>query len=97
MPDHRLLTPADVAEDLGLPYPWIMRNDITVQGKWMHPPEAVRVMVGLVRAGLVRLAEYAVTEFALTRVNEAVAHASANGSPFRVTLLRPGVATRDSV
>lgn len=23
-------------EGLDLPYPWIMRNDITVRGKWMY-------------------------------------------------------------
>ncbi len=73
-------------DDLALPYPWIMRNDITVRGKWMYPPEAVRMMVGLVRAGLLRLEEYAVTEFALSRVNEAIAHAAANGGPFRLTV-----------
>lgn len=27
--------------DLALPYPWIMRNCVTVHGQWMHPPEAV--------------------------------------------------------
>ncbi|WP_279356183.1 zinc-binding alcohol dehydrogenase family protein [Methylobacterium indicum] len=84
-------------DDLALPYPWIMRNDITVRGKWMYPPEAVRMIVGLVRAGLLRLEEYAVTEFALSRVNEAIVHAAANGGPFRLTVLRPGGAMRDSV
>lgn len=76
-------------EDLALPYPWLMRNDITVRGKWMYPPEAVPRLVGLVRAGLLRLEEYAVTAFPLDAVNEAVAHAAANGGPFRMTVLHP--------
>ncbi len=76
-------------EDLALPYPWIMRNDVTVRGKWMYPPHAVPLMVGLVRAGLLRLEEYAVTAFPLDAVNGAVAHAAANGGPFRLTVLQP--------
>lgn len=28
-------------EDLALPYPWIMRNLITVRGQWMYHPAAV--------------------------------------------------------
>ncbi|TGD99270.1 alcohol dehydrogenase catalytic domain-containing protein [Methylobacterium nonmethylotrophicum] len=77
-------------DDLALPYPWIMRNAITVRGQWMYPPEAVIRMVGLVRAGLLRLEEYAVTAFPLAAVNEAVAHAAAQGGPFRLAVLRPG-------
>jgi alcohol dehydrogenase len=55
----------------------------------MYPPEAVPRLVGLVRAGLLRLEEYAVTTFPLDAANEAVAHAAANGGPFRMTVLRP--------
>ena len=38
---------------LDLPYPWIMRNCITLHGKWMYPTEATTLMVGLIRGGLV--------------------------------------------
>lgn len=76
-------------EDLALPYPWIMRNDVTIRGKWMYPPDAVTRMVALVRSGLLRLEQYAVTVFPLAAVNEAVRHAAANGGPFRLTVLRP--------
>ena len=76
-------------EDLALPYPWIMRNDITIRGQWMYRPEAVTRMAALVRAGLLRLDEYAVTGFPLVEANEAVTHAAANGGPFRLTVIRP--------
>ena len=33
----------------------------------------------------------AVTEFNLTDVNQAVLHAAANGGPFSLTVLRPGI------
>lgn len=75
-------------EDLALPYPWIMRNNITVLGQWMYRPEAVAGMVGLIRSGLLDLAHYAVTEFFIEDANEAVAHAAANAGPFKVTILR---------
>jgi alcohol dehydrogenase len=76
-------------EDLGLPYPWLMRNGITVLGRWMYPPDAVDGLVRLVRSGLLDLHAFAVTEFDLVDVNDAVAHAAAHGGPFRSTVLRP--------
>jgi alcohol dehydrogenase len=66
-----------------------MRNCITVRGQWMYPPEAVTRMTGMVRAGLVRLDDFAVTSFDLDHVNEAVAHAAANARPFQMTVLQP--------
>jgi NADPH:quinone reductase-like Zn-dependent oxidoreductase len=74
---------------LELPYPWIMRNCITIHGVWMYPPEAALGLIGLVRSGLLRLDHFAVTEFDLDHANEAVAHAAANGGPFKMTVLRP--------
>ena len=46
-------------------------------------------MVGLIRAGLIRLEDFAVTEFALDQVNDAVAHSAANSGPFKMTVVRP--------
>ncbi|RFU44876.1 zinc-binding alcohol dehydrogenase family protein [Paraburkholderia sp. DHOC27] len=76
-------------DGLSLPYPWIMRNDITIRGKWMYPPEAVTRMTGLVRAGLFDLRQFEVTTFALDDANEAVAHAAHHGGPFRMTVIQP--------
>ncbi|WP_321925016.1 zinc-binding dehydrogenase [Paraburkholderia guartelaensis] len=74
---------------LELPYPWIMRNDITVRGKWMYPTHAVTLMAGLIRGALLDLGHFDVTTFALDDANEAVAHAAANGGPFNMTVIRP--------
>ena len=74
---------------LELPYPWIMRNCITIHGQWMYPREATTRMIGLIRSGLIRLDHFAVTEFGLDQANEAVAHAAANSGPFKLTVLRP--------
>lgn len=76
-------------DDLALPYPWIMRNNITVRGQWMYPREATNRLVGLVRAGLLKLEDFEVTAFGLDRINEAVAHAAAHGGPFRRTVVTP--------
>jgi alcohol dehydrogenase len=76
-------------EDLALPYPWIMRNNITILGQWMYEREAVTGMVGLIRGGLLDLDHYAVTEFILADANAAVTHAAANAGPFNLTVLRP--------
>lgn len=74
---------------LELPYPWIMRDCISIHGVWMYPPEATNGLVGLIRSGLLPLDQFEVTAFDLDHVNEAVAHAAANGGPFRMTVLQP--------
>ncbi|WP_114810578.1 alcohol dehydrogenase catalytic domain-containing protein [Paraburkholderia kururiensis] len=74
---------------LELPYPWIMRNDITLRGKWMYPKEAVTLMTGLIRCGLLDLGHFDVRVFALDDANEAVVHAAVNGGPFRMTVIAP--------
>ena len=70
---------------LELPYPWIMRNCITIHGAWMYRPEAVVGMAALIRCGLLDLGNYEVTGFGLEEANEAVAHAAANSGAFRLT------------
>ncbi|TDH57849.1 zinc-binding alcohol dehydrogenase family protein [Dankookia rubra] len=76
-------------EDLALPYPWIMRSLITVRGQWMYDAAAVPGMVGLIRSGLLDLEQWAVTEFPLAEVNDAVEHAAAEAGPFKLTALKP--------
>lgn len=76
-------------DDLHLPYPWIMRNCITIHGQWLCSREAITRMVGLIRSGLLRLEEFDVTAFKLDEANAAVAHAAAHGGPFKLTVLKP--------
>ena len=75
--------------DLALPYPFLMRNSITVRGQWMCPREAVVRMIALVQAGVLSLDPFALTSFALDQVSEAVAHAAAHAGPFAMTVLAP--------
>ncbi len=74
---------------LDLPYSWMMRNCISIHGRWMYPRDAASRMIGLVRAGLVKLEEFTATTFSLEQANEAVAHAAANGGPFKMTVICP--------
>jgi alcohol dehydrogenase len=74
---------------LELPYPWIMRNCISIHGAWMYPPEAAIRLVGLIRSGLLRLDGYEIVTFDLDHANEAVAHAAANAGPFKMTVIGP--------
>ncbi|KUR76170.1 alcohol dehydrogenase [Novosphingobium sp. Fuku2-ISO-50] len=76
-------------EDLALPYPWIMRNLITVRGQWMYDAAAIPGLVGLIRSGLLDLRHWAVTAFPLDDANAAVANAAAQAGPFRLTVLKP--------
>ncbi|UFH51199.1 MDR/zinc-dependent alcohol dehydrogenase-like family protein [Pseudomonas sp. KNUC1026] len=77
------------ADDLALPYPWLMRNNITLMGQWMYPRTAVSTLVGLIRAKLLPLNHFDVTAHPLAAVNEAVAQAARDAGAFRMTVLRP--------
>ena len=82
-------------DDLALPYPWIMRNNITLRGQWMAPRDAPARIVALVRSGLLSLDDFDVTAFVLADVNAAVEHAAANGGAFQRTVLTmPGATAR---
>jgi len=76
-------------EGLNLPYPWIMRNGITIKGQWMYPPEANARLAALIRSGLLDLDQFAVTPFRLDGVNEAIAYAATHAGPFRLTVIQP--------
>jgi len=74
---------------LELPYPWIMRNCVTIHGVWMYPPDAATRLAALIRSDLLQLDQFDVASFDLDHANEAVAHAAANAGPFRMTVIEP--------
>lgn len=76
-------------DDLGLPYPWIMRNNITIRGQWMYPREANSRLISLIQAGLLDLRLFEITRFDLDDANEAVSFAASNGGPFKSTVIQP--------
>ncbi len=76
-------------EDLALPYPWIMRNLITVRGQWMYDTLAIPRLIGLIRGGVLDLDQWTVTAFPLNQANNAVVHAAGNAGPFKLTVLKP--------
>lgn len=76
-------------EDLSLPYPWIMRNLITVRGQWMYETAAIPGLVSLIRSGLLDLDHWAISAFPLAGANDAVVHAADNAGPFKLTVLEP--------
>ncbi|MHC5262795.1 alcohol dehydrogenase catalytic domain-containing protein [Streptomyces sp. UC4497] len=76
-------------DDLAFPYPWLMRNSITVRGQWMYPRAANTGIIRLLASGAPDLAAERVRTFPLDEVNEAVAYAAAHGGPFDRTVLVP--------
>lgn len=74
--------------DLTLPYPWLMRNNVTIKGQWMYPRDAISRLIAMVQSDLLDLTRYHVTEFALVQVADAIAHAAATSGPFNRTALR---------
>ncbi|MFG3284493.1 alcohol dehydrogenase catalytic domain-containing protein [Streptomyces sp. NPDC048111] len=79
-------------DDLALPYPWIMRNSVTVRGQWMYPRTANVGIIRLLAAGTLDLAPERVRSFGLDEVNDAIAYAAAHGGPFDRTALMPRAA-----
>ncbi len=75
--------------DLALPYPWLMRNGVTVRGQWMCSRAAIAQLIELVDAGLLNLSGETVTTFELGEVNAAIAHAAAHPAAFDRTILVP--------
>jgi alcohol dehydrogenase len=88
-PGGRVVLMGGVRSDLALNYNWLMHNNITVKGQWMYERAAPARLIQLIRAGLLDLAPYEMTEFALDDVNAALAHAAANAGPLQLTVLRP--------
>ncbi|MDE2357653.1 MAG: zinc-binding dehydrogenase [Alphaproteobacteria bacterium] len=75
--------------DLALNYNWLMHNNITVRGQWMYDREAVPRLVQMVRAGLIDLTGFDLTEFSLDAAQEAVDFAAVHAGPHQLTVLRP--------
>ena len=88
-PYGRVVLMGGLGQDIGVPYGWLMRNCVTLHGQWMYPRDAIGRMIGLVRAGLVKLDEVEVTTFALDDATAAIDHAAANAGPFKVTAICP--------
>ncbi|MEU0797036.1 zinc-binding alcohol dehydrogenase family protein [Amycolatopsis sp. NPDC005961] len=76
-------------DDLALPYPWLMRNSVTVRGQWLHPRSANASLIALARAGLLDLGGFAVTEFGLDDIAGALDHAASGRTRFALTVVRP--------
>ncbi len=85
----RVVLMGGVRGDLQLPYNWLMHNGVTLRGQWMYARDVVPRMVQLIRAGLIDLAGFELTEFGLDDANAAVAYAAANAGPRQLTVLRP--------
>jgi alcohol dehydrogenase len=85
----RVMLMGGVRSELALNYNWLMHNEVTLRGVWMYPRDAIPRMVQMVRSGLIDLAQFDLTEFALDDANDAVAHAAANAGPRQLTVLRP--------
>lgn len=85
----RVILMGGVRDDLALPYPWIMRNSVTVRGQWMFPRRANTRLITLARSGLLDLDQFDVTEFDLAQANEAVRHAAETAGRFKLTVIRP--------
>lgn len=76
-------------EDLALPYPWIMRNLITVSGQWMYSREIIPDCIALVRSGLLQLEQFRLAEFPIEDIDHAIRHAAAHAGAFNLTVVRP--------
>lgn len=76
-------------DELSISYRWLMRQSITLRGRWMYPREAVPQLIALARSGLLDLGQFAVTSFSLDRAKDAVAHAAIEKRRFELTVISP--------
>ncbi len=75
--------------ELKLPYPWIMRNSITIKGQWMYKSTAPQQLISIAKSGLLSLDLFQISEFDLDDVNEAIEHAANDKGIFKLTVLKP--------
>ncbi|MGA0599302.1 zinc-binding dehydrogenase [Caulobacter sp. KR2-114] len=85
----RIILMGGVRSELALSYNVLMHKELTVRGAWMYSREAIPRMIQMIRAGLIDLSQFELTEFALSEANDAVAHAAANAGPRQLTTIRP--------
>jgi alcohol dehydrogenase len=76
-------------DDLALPYPWLMRNSVTVRGQWMYPRPANVGMIRLIASGALDLTSETIATFDLDAVDAAITHAAEPGGPYERTVLTP--------
>ena len=75
--------------DIGIPYGYVMHNNIVIRGQYMYPQHAPSLLAGLIRAGLLRLDVLSTHVFPLEEVNSAIGYAHDHGSAFHLTVLTP--------
>ncbi|KOG85644.1 alcohol dehydrogenase [Streptomyces varsoviensis] len=76
-------------DHLALPYPWLMRNSVTVRGQWMYPRAANVGIIRLLASGALGLTAERVRAFPLDEVNEAIAYAAEHSGAYDRTVLTP--------
>ncbi len=76
-------------DGLNLPYPWIMRNSITIKGQWMYRREAPQQLIPIIKSGLLSLDLFKISEFDLEDINEAIEYAANDKGAFRLTVIKP--------
>jgi len=75
---------------LELPYPWIMRNNITLRGAWMYSAVAPLKLARLVKSGQLDLRQWRITKFKLEQINDALHNSATDKRPFSLTVVNPG-------
>jgi alcohol dehydrogenase len=85
----RIVLMGGVRSALALDYNLLMHKELTLRGAWMYPRDAIPRMARMIRAGLIDLAQFELTEFGLGAANAAVAHAAAHAGPRQLTVIRP--------
>jgi len=78
-----------VNADVGIPYGYVMHNNIVIRGQYMYPRHAPSLLAGLIRAGLLHLEGLSIYVFPLEEVNSAIQHAYDHAGAFHLTVLTP--------
>ncbi|MFB7496683.1 hypothetical protein ACFC09_18690 [Streptomyces sp. NPDC056161] len=76
-------------DDLALPYPWIVRNSLSVRGQWLYPRTAKVGMIRIIASGALDLGPEQARTFPLDAINTAAEHTAAHPGPFDRTVLTP--------
>ena len=89
-PRGRVCIMGHFTEDVPLPFWKILKEGITIMGKWMYEANAARELVHMVEIGLLDLGRHTSKSFGLEDWKKAFEHASQNMRWGQQTIITPG-------
>ncbi|RSL39485.1 hypothetical protein CEP54_016314 [Fusarium duplospermum] len=88
----RIVLSGGAANDIRIPYPYMLLKEIEVKGKWMCSRKTIERLISMIEQGLLKVGEDGgskIDVFTLDEHHEAIEHAAKNGGWRSYTVINP--------